>query len=45
MEKTKFLYFRSVTDMADDTGLIPGVGTTAAGRTIKVFPLSEAKHV
>ena len=33
MEKTKFLYFRSVTDMADDTGLIPGVGTTAAGDT------------
>ncbi len=33
MEKTKFLYFRSVADMADDTGLIPGVGTTAAGDT------------
>ena len=33
MEKINFLYFRQVTDMANDGGLIPGVGTIAAGDT------------
>ena len=33
MEKMNFLYFRQVADMANDGGLIPGVGTIAAGDT------------
>ena len=39
MEKMNFLYFRQVTDMANDGGLIHGVGTIAAGDTSSVGSL------
>tara|TARA_R100001594_G_C4024449_1_gene259861 strand:- start:466 stop:1392 length:927 start_codon:yes stop_codon:yes gene_type:complete len=39
MEKMNFLYFRQVSDMANDGGLIPGVGTIAAGDTSSVGSL------
>ena len=49
MEKTNFLYFRQVTDMANDGGLIPGVGTIAAGDTSEpgsiLIPASSFRYM
>ena len=49
MEKTNFLYFRQVADMANDGGLIPGVGTIAAGDTSEpgsiLIPASSFRYM
>ena len=49
MEKKNFLYFRQVTDMANDGGLIPGVGTIAAGDTSEpgsiLIPASSFRYM
>jgi len=49
MEKMNFLYFRQVTDMANDGGLIPGVGTIAAGDTSEpgsiLIPASSFRYM
>ena len=49
MEKINFLYFRQVTDMANDGGLIPGVGTIAAGDTSEpgsiLIPASSFRYM